>query len=504
MSTETVLQVNIPLRDFAVFAVIWTAVLVYLAYRGWKSTTNMEDLVLARGDWGPVVLGFSAAATMASAATILGLPGLVYGAGGYPGLWASIAKWPAFGFAMIIFAKGIRRLGIQYGSLSIPDWLGHLYENDVVRVVAALLVTFQGAWIIAQIAGISQIISGLTIISYEVAVVGALVVVFGYTLIGGESAVQSSDFFQGVLMVIVTLMAVASGFWLIDGGLLGLSDAVAAEGGSLGVFSPEFPIFDGPIAVIAWFVFFFGLAVSAPVGKKFLSINDEREIKTFIATVIITMMIWDLAVLPGLYAVALFPELAAPDQAFVQVIGTAFPSIVAAGLAFAVISASVSTVDSVIIALTVSYTNDIYRRFFVKRGIIHSDRSEAEIDRYTVWLSRIFILLIALIAGAVAATPPEFIAILVTFGNFGFISAVFGPIALGLYWDQANAKGALASMISGPIVYLYLNFSVFPATPFKPGLFTMIFAIVIMIIVSYFTAGETRRTAERRAAVGDD
>lgn len=503
MTGILLLQVNIPLEYFAIYAVVWAGILVYLAYLGYRSTHTMMDLSLARGDWGPVVLGFSTAATMASAATILGLPGIVYGANGYPGLWTSIAKWPAFGLGIIIFAKGIRRLGIRYGSLSVPDWLGHLYESDIIRVIAALLVTFQGAWVVAQLAGVSQLISGLTAITYETAVLGAAIVVFGYTLVGGESAVQSSDFFQGILMLVVVILTVLSGFWLIEGGLFGLSEAVADQGGNLGLFAPEFPILDGPIAVLAWGTFFFGLAISAPVGKKFLSLNDESEIKTYIATIIVTMMIWDLAVLPGVYAVALFPELGAADQAMVQVIGTAFPAIVAAGLAFAVISASVSTVDSVIIALTVSYTNDIYRRFLVGNGYIHSEKSEAELDRYTVWLSRAFILLIALIGGILAATPPEFIAVLVTFGNFGFISAVFAPIALGLFWDQANAKGALASLVIAPIVYLYLNFFVMPTTPFKPGLYTMILAFVLMVIVSYATEGQTER-AMRKAAVTDD
>jgi sodium/proline symporter len=486
-----------------VYAVIWVGILVYLGYLGYQSTETMMDLSLARGDWGPVVLGFSTAATMASAATILGLPGIVYGAGGYPGLWTSIAKWPAFGLGIIVFAKSIRRLGIQYGSLSVPDWLGHLYDNDIIRVIAALLVTFQGAWVVAQIAGVSQIVSGLTAISYQTAVVGAAIVIFGYTLVGGESAVQSSDFFQGILMIIVVVMAVLSGFWLIEGGLLGVSEAVAAQDGNLGMFAPQFPILDGPIAVLAWGTFFFGLTISAPVGKKFLSLNDESEIKTYIATIIVTMMIWDLAVLPGLYSVALFPGLEAADQAMVQVIGTAFPAIVAAGLAFAVISASVSTVDSVIIALTVSYTNDIYRRFLVDNGYIHSEKSEEELDRYTVWLSRGFILVIAVIGGVLAATPPDFIAVLVTFGNFGFISAVFAPIALGLFWDQANAKGALASLIVAPIVYLYLNFFVITSTPFKPGLYTMILAFVLMVVVSYVTEGQTEPVRQAEAVGGD-
>jgi Na+/proline symporter len=497
-------ELSIPISYFAIFGVLWLGVISYLAYRGWRETETMTDMVLARGDWGPVVLGFSTAATMASAATILGLPGLVYGAGGYAGLWASIAKWPAFALGILVFAKPIRRLGGKFGSLSVPDWLGHMYDNDIVRVVAALLVTFQGAWVIAQIAGMSQLISGLTVIPYQTAVLVATVAVFGYTFVGGESAVQSSDFFQGVLMVFVTLAAVAAGFWVIPGGFGNLAASVA-QNGSTTMFSEGFPIFDGPFAVIAWGVYFFALTISAPVGKKFLSLNSARDLKLYIGTVLFTMMIWDLAVLPGLYAVSLFPNLGAPDQAMVQLIGTAFPPIVAAAMAFAIFSASVSTVDSVIIALTVSYTNDLYRRFLVERGFVHGGKSEAEIDRYTVWLSRGFIVLIGVIAALLATSPPQYIAILVTTGNFGFISSAFAPVALGIFWDKANSTGALASLILGPIVYVYLSqFSPWFVAPFKPGLITLIFTTLLMIAVSYATAGRSEVSARAGVSATDD
>jgi sodium/proline symporter len=134
---------TVPLGFLVAAFVPWIIIIGYLTYVAYRRTESFEDMNIARGHWGPVVLGFSAAATLQSAATILGVPGLVYGAEGFPGLWLLIAKSTAFGFGMLLFAKVLQHLGDRFGSLSIPDWLGHMYDSDKVRVIGALLATFQ-------------------------------------------------------------------------------------------------------------------------------------------------------------------------------------------------------------------------------------------------------------------------------------------------------------------------------------------------------------------------
>lgn len=490
-------QPSIPISHMLLGFVPWILVVGYITYRGYDKTASVEDMAVAKGHWGPVVLGFSAAATMQSAATILGVPGLVYGAGGFPGLWILITKSTAFGFGVLLFAKVFQHMGSRFGSLSVPDWLGHMYESDAVRVAGALLVTFQIAWIIAQLAGASQIISGLTVIPYNTALVIALVITFSYVFIGGESAVQTTDFFQGILMIVVVLLAVASGAWIIKGGFAGVPSAVASQGGNMGLFSPDFPIFAGPLAIFSFFMFFFAMSVSAPVGKKFLSLDSRKDIKVFVATVIVVTSIMDLTAFTGLYAYSLFPGLEMADQSIIRVIAMAFPSLVVSLMAVAIFSATVSTIDSVVIAITVSYTNDIYRRVLAKRGIVHADKTEEEINNFTIWLSRGFILLLAFISGIFAMTPPDFINVFVTVGNFGFISSVFPVILFGAVWERANSTGAIATLVIGPLIYVTLFLTQFPNNPFIAGTITMVFTMSIMGIVSAVTSGTPTRALTR-------
>jgi Na+/proline symporter len=494
---------TVPLGFLVAAFVPWIIIIGYLTYVAYRRTESFEDMNIARGHWGPVVLGFSAAATLQSAATILGVPGLVYGAEGFPGLWLLIAKSTAFGFGMLLFAKVLQHLGDRFGSLSMPDWLGHMYDSDKIRVIGALLATFQIAWIIAQLAGASQVISGLTTVPYEVALAFALFITFGYVAVGGESATQLTDTFQGVLMLIVVALAIVTGFWIVDGGVANLPAMIASQSGNLGVFSPDFAIFAGPFAVFSFGMFFFTSALNPAVGKKFLSLESNSDIKVFVVTSIVVAAFMDLTAIAGLYSVALFPNLEMADQAILYVINMAYPPLLVSAMAVAIFSATVTTLNSVIVSVSVSYSNDIYRRVLAKRGIVHSGKSQEEIDQYATWISRLAIVLLGVVSGILALTPPEYINVFVNAGNYGFTSSVTPVVAIGAVWKRANSTGALVTLVVGPILYLFLYLTQ-TSNPFIAGTITLFVTTLTMIGVSYLTSGTptqalTRPTAEQGA-----
>lgn len=497
---------TVSIQFLAAAFVPWIAVIGYLTYRAYNKTESFEDMNIARGHWGPIVLGFSAAATMQSAATILGVPGLVYGAGGFPGLWLLVAKSTAFGFGMLVFAKVLQHLGHRFDSLSIPDWLGHMFKSDSVRVIGALLATFQIAWVIAQLAGASQVISGLTTISYETALLFSLVVTFGYVFIGGESATQLTDTFQGVLMILVVALSIAAGFWVLDGGIASLPQQIAAQDGNLGLFAPEFAIFAGPFAIFSFGMFFFTSALNPAVGKKFLSLESSSDTKVFVITAIAVSVFMDFTVFAGLYSVALFPGLEMADQSILYVLDLAYPSLLVSGMAVAIFSATVTTLNSVIVSISVSYSNDIYRRVLAKRGIVHGDKSQAEVDRYASWISRIGIVVLAVVSGLLALTPPDYINVFVNAGNYGFTSSVAPVVAIGAVWKRANSTGALVTLIVGPILYLYLYLFQTPNNPFIAGTITLGVTILTMVAVSHITSGTPTQALRMpaRAQEGSD
>jgi Na+/proline symporter len=479
----------------------WLLVVGFLTYKAYNKTKSFDDYNIAKGHWGPVVLGFSAAATMQSAATILGVPGLVYGAGGFPGLWLLVTKSLAFGFGMIVFAKVLQHLGDRFGSLSVADWLGHMYESDAIRVIAALLATFQIAWVIAQLAGASQVISALTTVSYEAALVISVLITFGYVFIGGESATQLTDTFQGVLMLIVVAASMVAGLFVLDGGIASLPQQIQSQGGNMGLFASDFAIFAGPFAVFSFAMFFVTGALNPAVGKKFMSLDSNSDIKLFLVTAIGVAAFMDFTAFAGLYAVALFPGLEQADQSILYILNLAYPAVLVSVFAVAIFSATVTTLNSVIVSISVSYSNDIYRRVLAKRGIVHSGKSDAQIDTYATWISRGGIVVLAVVSGLFALTPPDYINIFVNAGNYGFTSSVAPVVAIGAIWRKANSTGAVTTLVVGPLLYLYLYLFQTPSNPFIAGTITLGVTVVTMVTVSYLSQGTPTRALRMAPSV---
>ena len=121
-----------------------------------------------------------------------------------------------------------------------------------------------------------------------------------------------------------------------------------------------------------------------------------------------------------------------------------FHPVVAAILLSAILAAIMSTADSQLLVTASAISGDFYKAFIKK------DAS----DKQLVWVSRLTIVAVAIIAGFFAANPESSVFEIVAHAWAGF-GAAFGPIVLcSLFWKRCNAKGALAGIISGGTVSL--------------------------------------------------
>jgi sodium/pantothenate symporter len=121
-----------------------------------------------------------------------------------------------------------------------------------------------------------------------------------------------------------------------------------------------------------------------------------------------------------------------------------------------------------------------------------------------VWLSRGVIAVIGVASVLLALNPPDLLAVFVGIGNYAFVSAVFAPIVFGMFWDRANSKGALVSMLLGPAVYIYIFLSGIEPNPFVAGFYGLLSGIIVMIVASYATTGRTELVSRREVVVDDD
>jgi sodium/proline symporter len=160
-----------------------------------------------------------------------------------------------------------------------------------------------------------------------------------------------------------------------------------------------------------------------------------------------------------------------PETVFIVLTETIFNPWVAGVLLAAILSAIMSTIDSQLLVCSSAVAEDFYR------SILKKEASQKEL----VWIGRVAVLILALIATAFAANPESRVLDLVSYAWGGF-GAAFGPvIILSLFWKKMTRNGALAGMITGAvtvIVWKNLTGGIFEVYEILPGFILCTIAIV--------------------------
>ena len=163
-------------------------------------------------------------------------------------------------------------------------------------------------------------------------------------------------------------------------------------------------------------------------------------------------MIWVLtsltcAVILGLAGRAYLPEPLSGSDAekiFMVLIGQLTHPVVGGILLAAVLAAIMSTADSQLLVTSSALTEDLYR------VVIRPDAS----DRELVWVSRITVIAVAVVACIIALKPDSSVLDLVAYAWAGF-GASFGPLVLlSLYWKRMTRNGAIAGIAGGGLTVL--------------------------------------------------
>jgi hypothetical protein len=97
-------------------------------------------------------------------------------------------------------------------------------------------------------------------------------------------------------------------------------------------------------------------------------------------------------------------------------------------LGVGVLSAIMSTSDGLFISIAVIFSNDLYKRTLAP--VIHKNKSEQQIDRIALNISRVAIVIVGIVAVWLASDRPKFLAVLLWIGIGGIVSGAAGPLAL--------------------------------------------------------------------------
>jgi len=394
------------------------------------------------GKW---VTALSAQASDMSGWLLMGLPGAVYLAG-------MNQSWIAIGLALgtlanwLLVAPRLRVYTEKTGALTLSTFLGERFRDPtgLIRIISAIItLIFFTIYASSGLVGAGKLFESMFHIDYKVAVIAGAFIMIAYTFLGGFMAVCWTDLFQGALMFLAIILVPALA-WFKVGGAEGIRQAADSASISMNLFrSGGAPIgLAAVISTMAWGLGYFG---QPHILSRFMSIRSVKELPrtTWIA------MTWVLislvgAVVVGMIAIPLFPELAEGDQekVFIYMIGDLFNPWVGGVLLAAILAAIMSTIDSQLLVSSSTLTEDFYKH------LIKKDAG----DRELMWVGRICVLLIALVALILALKPDNTVLGLVAYAWGGF-GAAFGPVVLmALYSRKTSWQSALGGMITGTIV----------------------------------------------------
>ncbi len=461
----------------------YLATLAALAIWSRKETHTLKGFYLAGKKLPYWVVAFSANATGESGWLLLGLTGMGYAVGAQA-YWVIVGEMIGIAASWGFISRKLKRLSDETDSITLPDVLAanfddrwHLIRGVAVAIIAVMVTTYVSAQMVAT----GKAFSGFVGLDYRAGVIIGAVIIIGYTFVGGYKAVSYTDVVQGVLMlaglIAVPLVAISAA-----GGL----DRMAA---TLHAYDPAFvdmfAVLDGSTAGLVTAVSF--AAIGLPfLGVpqmliRYMSARDEMELKKArIVSIVVLFIFLFGAVTAGIAGRALFPGLEDSEQVFPTLASELFPPLLTGVLLVIVLSAIMSTVDSLLLLASSSIVRDTMQK------MLGSPQSDATLSGYGKAVTVIIGVIGVFVAVYMAENKLIFWFVLFSWSGLG---AAFGPVVLALLYDKrTTGAGVVAGMLGGFLT------SVVWVQYFKAGVHGLYEAIpgfavatVATVVVSRFT-----------------
>ena len=422
---------------WALFAV-YAAFTAWLAWRGGKKTSSEAGFAIGDGRMSPWIAGVTLGACLASSSTFVIAPGFVY-AEGLPALIGFTVPFIAgLGVGLLVFTPAFQRIGAESGALTLPHWLGARYDSPALRRLFSALGVLNLAYLVLITVGCGYVMQAALGVSYPACVVFIVLFVFGYTGFGGTYAHAFTNSLQGSIMFGVAILIFASGWSLLADGSVGTWLA------STGWTASSSPIFSTHSEI--WGVqFLIGVALTTqpPLITKALYVRGRRDLMLTVGLGMVTFSVFCLVLFAGAYARLTLGDGVPQDQSMARYLVTAFPwAPLSALVTVAILSASMSTLDGLLVALSASVGNDL----FPGKG--------------SVAINRGILAVLAAVTIAAALSPPRLVLLLGQAGVYGLVAASSGPLLVGLFArGRLSGAGAIASTVAALAVHfgLYLG-----------------------------------------------
>lgn len=433
------------LITFGVYFVFMLAIGIYF----YKKTSNVEDYILGGRGLGSWVTALSAQASDMSGWLLMGLPGAVF-LSGIKESWIAIGLFVGTALNWILVSPRLRVYTEKTRTMTLSSFFEERFRDPtgMFRVISAVItLVFFTIYASSGLVASGKLFESMFNIDYTTAVIVGTVVIVLYTLLGGYLAVCWTDFFQGGLMFFAILYVPFVAYKSV-GGIDAISQAIKIKEISTSLFTQgnsQVTLLT-IISTMAWGLGYFG---QPHILTRFMGIKSVKELpKSIVIALIWVLISLGGSIVIGLISIPMFNELniatGEHEKVFIYMISKLFNPWVGGILLAAILSAIMSTIDSQLLVSSSTLTEDFYKK------IIKKDASEKEL----VFVGRICVFLISIIALFLALNPNKTILGLVAYAWGGF-GAAFGPVVLyALFSRKTTWKSAISGMIAGTIVLI--------------------------------------------------
>lgn len=491
---------------------LYLCIMIGIGIWSMKKTSSTEDYFLGGRGLSGWVAALSAQASDMSGWLLMGLPGSIY-AFGTGQSWIAIGLFIGTVCNWLLISKRLRRYTIiANNSMTLPEFFENRYRDKkkiILTISSIVIVIFFLVYTASALASGGKLFHAVFGIDYHIALAIGAVVILVYTFLGGFLAVCTTDFIQGMLMLVGLMLVPIFAYSFLDGNF---KDQILASGVA-GGYDSYMSLFENGgkpyrfidiLSQLAWGLGYCGMP---HILVRFMAIKNEKELKKSSAVAIIWCFLSLVAAcVIGVLGRAYFADniLEDSENVFIQMINSVFNSKLAipfiGGIFICgILAAIMSTADSQLLVCASSVSKDIYK------NIVKPDAD----DKKLLLVSRVTVIIVSVLAFIIAWNPDSSIMGLVSDAWAGLGSA-FGPLVVAsLFWKRANLNGAVAGIISGGLTVIIWDYipiingqTIYAATGIYSLLVGFFISLLFIIVVSLCTKAPEQEIIDEFNKVG--
>ena len=483
--------------------VIFFGVMIGIGLYCRRHATDVSGFVLGGRSVGPWLTAFAYGTSYFSAVVFVGYAGQFGWKYGIAATWAGLGNaFIGSLLAWVVLGRRTRVMSQHLDSATMPEFFGKRFGSNALKLAAsAIIFIFLIPYTASLYNGLSRLFGMAFDIDYSICVIVMAILTGIYVIAGGYMATAINDFIQGIIML-VGIAAVILAVLNSQGGFLASLEKLAQVQGDSAI-PGVYASFFGPDPVNL-----LGVVILTSLGtwglpqmvQKFYAIKSETAISK--GTVISTA--FALVVAGGCYFLGGFGRLFS-DRIDIAANGydsvippmlSGLPAILIAVVVILVLSASMSTLSSLVLASSSTLTLD-----FIKGNII-KDMDEKRQVRWMRGLVVVFIAISVVLALIQYKSSVTFIAQLMGVSWGALAGAFLAPFLYGLYWKRTTKAACWVSFVFSTAFMLAVispvkgNLPALLQSPINAGAFCMIVGLAVVPVVSLFTKAPDRKRLE--------